>query len=536
MRNFSIFAARTAAITLYYIIKKHHIQQQLKTNFIIGERLVLSNNIKSSRMARDAFILLPAKIIEGLITMATTAVYTRIFSTAAYGDYQMAHTNMLFLSLILTGWLLNSSARYIGDAEDRDGKRAFFSTMGICFLTVTVAAVLISVGSYFVVKDPLYIATALILFSYSMFQILNSMLIPIGKAPQSAVLSVSAAAVKLFGAYALARVFPGGGGTAYPALIAVFAADLAASIAAIIVLKIPSSFSIFGFSRKSFNNFAVFGLPLVGFSISSSLLSLADKYMVDFRFGKEAFAVYSANNSISTGVFSLLMVGIMRGVYPSVLDSWREGKEKSAVPVISRGARLYMILAMPAAAGLFAVGARLSEVFFDKPEYHIGIIIGIAAVSMFFMGLTEYVNKAWELTSDTMPILYNSLVSAAVKVAASWILLSQLGVVGAAVGSLIAYIFYFVFSYMRARSKFVFALSPLSIFRTVLSSVLCGAAAYFSLWLTGGIKSLVIAVVAGAAVYFLSMLATGEIREELVFVRDYLRAVTKKHEVRARCQ
>ena len=476
-------------------------------------------------MARDTLAFLPAKLVEGAIGMAMISLYTDLFSIPAYNDYQIINTTVLFVYLFGLGWLLNAAVRYVGDsAKDKGKEKVFYTTVAVCYLAVVAVLAVVSLGIYAVTRDPVFPAGAAMFASYGLFQIMNGILVQAGKVKASVILSLSAATVKLAGAYLYTALLPGGASTPYPAVAAAVTADLAAGLIAAGVLGLYRNFQVSLFSKERYLDFLRFGMPLVGFSVSVGFLNMSDRYIVSFMAGKAAFAAYSANYSVSSGLFTLVMAGIMRGVYPAVLKGWREGGPVAAGPLLNRGVRLYILLALPAAAGLFAVGPRLSEVFFTKPEYHVGIVIGIAAFAMFFMGLTEYTNKVWELTANTVPVLQNSLFAAAVKIGATFALLPRFGIVGAAVASLLAFVSYFVLARVRAGRELVFHVPGRSLRAIVLAAAVCVAAARLVLGMTTGVLSLVLAVGAGAAAYVLTLALTGEIKEELSAAAAFFKA------------
>ena len=146
----------------------------------------------------------------------------------------------------------------------------------------------------------------------------------------------------------------------------------------------------------------------MGVSISVALLNQIDRILVNGIYGDAVFAVYSNNNSIANSIFTMLSVGIMRGVYPNALRAWREGGQALAKPLLDSGVRLYLLIAAPAVLGLSAVSYTLSDfIFADGYEAGYPVII-FTSCAMLFMGLTEYANKAYELEQSTTAILCHS--------------------------------------------------------------------------------------------------------------------------------
>ena len=278
------------------------------------------------------------------------------------------------------------------------------------------------------------------------------------------------------------------------------------------------------FSRGLFGKFLKYGLPLMGVSISVTLLNQIDKYLVVGFFDMDVYGVYSSNNSIASGLFTMISVGIMRGVYPAVLRGWREGGQAAAKPLLDQGVRLYLLVAVPAVAGLTAVSLPLSRFLFAE-GYEAGApVIAYTALAMLFMGLTEYANKAYELEQSTGQVLQNSAIAAVIKVVSSIILLKAFGFTGGALGSVVAFASYFIITCVRVRRRFLFHVAPACVARIVVSALLCGAAAYACTLLpVGNILRLASAVVAGVVVYAVCIIASGEGREEMQTVMRKLK-------------
>lgn len=128
----------------------------------------------------------------------------------------------------------------------------------------------------------------------------------------------------------------------FPAIFANTIADGVATIGAVFALSLPVVVRLKYFSKPLLNRFLKYGVPLMGVSISVALLNQIDKYLVVGFYGNILYAYYSNNNSIASGLFTMISVGIMRGVYPAVLRGWREGGKAAAKPLLDQGVRLYL--------------------------------------------------------------------------------------------------------------------------------------------------------------------------------------------------
>ena len=474
-------------------------------------------------MTRDAMLFLPAKIIEGLLVIACSSLYTHLFYQSTVGTFNFINFNVQIAYLILAGWMANSATRYVGEEYHKDKGRGLFSTVTTVYLLICAAVAGFSCIAAVVTHDPLYLGFMTMFFSYTIFQILNSALIQLGRMKASITLSLLSAVLKLAVAYAL--VFGmNNPSSPLPAIAANTVADGIAGIGAVAALGLPTIVRLRFFSRELFGKFLKYGLPLMGVSISVTLLNQIDKYLVVGFFDMDVYGVYSSNNSIASGLFTMISVGIMRGVYPAVLRGWREGGQAAAKPLLDQGVRLYLLIAVPAVAGLTAVSLPLSRFLFAE-GYDAGApVIAYTALAMLFMGLTEYANKAYELEQSTGQVLQNSAIAAVIKVISSVVLLQVLGFTGGALGSVVAFASYFIITCVRVRRRFLFRVAPACVARIVVSALLCGAAAYgCTLLPVGNILRLALAVVAGVIIYAVCIVASGEGREEMQAVMRKLK-------------
>lgn len=460
-------------------------------------------------------LFLPAKVIEGLLVIACSSLYTHLFSKGAVGTFGIVNTTVQFCYLIIAGWMANAATRYVGEEYQKDRGSALFSTVSTIYLLICAAAAAVAACAAVFTHDPVWLGGACMFFSYTIFQILNSALIQLGRMKASISLSLTSAVLKLAVAYAL--VFGmNNPSSAFPAIAANTAADGIAGLGAVIALSIPTVARLRWFSRPLLRKFFAYGVPLMGVSIAVALLNMIDRYLVTGFFGRDVFAIYNQNNSIASGIFTMISVGIMRGVYPNVLRAWREGGRMAAKPLLDQGVRLYLLVAAPAVAGLAAVSLPISRFLFAE-GYDAGApVIAYTALAMLFMGLTEYANKAYELEQSTIHVLQNSAIAAVIKVICSVVLLQAVGFTGGAMGSVVAFASYFIITCVRVRRRFLFRVAPASLARILISALLCGAAAFgCTLLPVGNLVRLVLAVVAGVVVYAVCIVASGEGRAEM---------------------
>lgn len=470
-------------------------------------------------MARDTLLYLPAKMLEGIIGFLTISLYTRFFVTDIFGDYTMVNTTVNVCNLLLLGWLVQSSFRYINTFNGRQKQKLFYSTAftgwavihSIVFI-LGAAAILIFFPLWGKRLTQLIALGICMFFTYSTAQILFSLLGALRRIKLNLLLSVSTITGKLLITTILVNVFKA---DVVSALISNIVVDACAAAVIILRLELYKHINIKFFSRKIFKKFLKYSLPLVGVGVNMSLLNLSDRFIIHPMLGRSQVGIYTANYSISSAVFSAILLAVMRGVYPTLLKTWRQNNIRQSEELLSQAVRYYLLIALPAAVGLSVLSGPIGKIFLDR-KYHEGsFVIAWVAIGMLFLGLTEYSNKAWELTANTKAVFRNSLISGLFNFASNIIFVPIYGYAAAAVNTTLAYLLYLILSYTGGRKILRWSLTPVTFARLIGSNAIMGGTLFIIVLLKPpSAFSLIWLVAMGAALYFGSLYVTKEIDKE----------------------
>ena len=466
-------------------------------------------------MTKNTLIYLPFKLIEGVAGVVTLNRLTAMFSPDAYGGFVTANTAVNLAYLVLVAWLSNAAGRFIQDLDSSDKRQEHYSSTFAALATMILPCLLICLVLGLILPEHrlLCFLAGGMFASYSLFQLASIHLVRLGRVRAFSITSLLNALLKPTLAIALFNL-TGNPENIAPALAAYIAADLSMGLIAVFLLRSPGFLSFGSISRERCLSYAKYGIPLIGTGIGLGLLNMSDRLLVGLFAGQAGLSVYSANYSIASVVFTLLMGGIMRGAYPPIIAGYsREGAD-GAVPLINRGVELYVMFALPAALGLAALSGRISSLLFVRAEYAAGNMIpGIVALAMFFWGLSEYSNKAFELEGNTKSILFCSLSAAGLNILLNLLTLRSFGFYAAAINTLLAFVFYFALSYTRAKKQFVFKLG-LKIWATyIVSAVLCCISAFFvSSLIRSNLAAVLAGMAVGIAVYAALLILSGRLK------------------------
>ncbi len=299
--------------------------------------------------------------------------------------------------------------------------------------------------------------------------------------------------------------------------------DAFIALAIIMRLRIYTYINIKLFSMEVLKKFIGYGLPLVGVSLTLSLLNHSDRYLIKFILDSDRLGIYAANYSIASSVFSMILLAVMRGVYPTILLSWKENDLKKTRDLLSGAVRYFLIIGVPAVFGISILSGTISKIL-DASYSGGNMVIVFVSAGMLFLGLAEYSNKAFELNSKTRPILINSLLCFGLNLILNLVALPFFGYKAAALNTMIAYLFYFVLAFFKGRKLLAWTLPKSVLLRILFSAVLMGiflysVNSYFDL----SVISLIAVVPAGIIIYFATLYMSGEIKEDLLPLLNKLR-------------
>ncbi|PKM68830.1 MAG: hypothetical protein CVU95_01710 [Firmicutes bacterium HGW-Firmicutes-2] len=481
----------------------------------------------SKRIHNSSFGYLPVKIVEGIVGILTLRVYTGLFSTAIYGEYQLINPYINIVHLLLIGWIANASIRYIGQYvnSDQEERESFFSTYFISWsLLIIVASLVIIVsvlslpGVFGKMNLPLLVAILMVLVGYSFNQNILSLLLFVNKRGLNIILLLTASIGKLLLTVLIYQMI---GETVLAILLSHGIIDIAVGLVAISALDIRRKIRFTSVSKEIFTTFLRYGFPLIGLTLTMSLLNFSDRYVITYYFDKSYVGIYSANYALPAAIFTMIMIGMNRSYYPNLIQAYNDQDESKVNRLLKNGTKNYILIALPAAVGLFVIAKPLATLFLDYKYVGGSHIIGIIAFGMFFLGLTEYVNKGWELKGSTVNILRNCFIAALFNMVLNILFVGKYGYIFAAYTTLFAYIIYFVLSYVFRNKAIPFAIEFKAISKIVIAAfVMGGVVKGIIIWMGYSNMSTIIGIIFGGLTYFGLLYIFGELRYIKEFLKD----------------
>ncbi|MEM7251593.1 MAG: hypothetical protein AAF493_09245 [Pseudomonadota bacterium] len=203
--------------------------------------------------------------------------------------------------------------------------------------------------------------------------------------------------------------------------------------------------------------YMTFGIPLVLHNIGVWVVSLSDRYLLTIWESDETVASYILTYQLASSVVMVPVTFSMMLVYPNALRLEKEVGLEAAEAFVRTAMKRYLRWApILGVAGFFSVWVAMTHLFDNYQTWP--TIIAIVVVAHLLLGLTPFQNKEFELRLAPRTITISIGLGAATNVFLNLGLLPLMGVLGAALSTLLAYAV--AVMYLRRKSCWSDAVLP----------------------------------------------------------------------------
>lgn len=467
---------------------------------------------------KDLLKYLPAQIAPAIVGLFTIPIVTRLFSPADYGNYVLVTATISILTIIV-GWIGMSIIRFYPACEQDGRLHEFYSTVIRCLFISIAALAVIFLGVIFVTKprleDQLYslmlIGTLIFIFTAT-FEVLQHLLRVKRWVGLYSIFSIWRSVSTLGFGIALVVIF----GFGVDGLL--WGAVLSSAVAIPLLWK----FSIGKMPWKGNNSIklakemAKYGFSLVVGNLAAWILSLSDRYVLQFFRGPQEVGIYSVSYGISEKSIILLTSLFMLASGPLGMSIWEKEGRKRSQEFVSKLTRYYLIVCLPVVAGLSVLARPVVELL-TAPAYYEGFrIVPLVALGGFFLGLQQRFQSGLKYYKKTHLIMVSIVASGLLNLGLNVFLIPKYGYIAAAATTLVSYVFLVVMMVVMSRKYFVWKFPFRSLGNTVCASVVMIVAIYpISNSLTSStLINLVAGICIGVVVYFLMLFFLREPQKE----------------------
>ena len=301
---------------------------------------------------------------------------------------------------------------------------------------------------------------------------------------------------------------------------------IAVIVSSLIVIAVNATIILkqIGFQWPRFKNIKTYlkwGMPLTPNAGILWISNVSDRYIVSYFLGVAAAGIYDVGYQL--GYYALFIIGPLGTVvYPVLSKYYNEGNIFEVQKHLKYSFKYLMMLVIPCVFGLSILAEPLLRTLTTAdfiPGKTVVPYVALGAVFYCLYQLCVYIMLLLNKIGWNVIILSTS---AAVNIALNIILIPRVGIMGAAVATLIAYAIMGLLHLAVTRRYLKFDLSLTFIGKTVAAATVMT----FCIWLINpqSLMMITLAIVVGAVLYFLVLLAIRAFSErEMDFLTSFIK-------------
>jgi O-antigen/teichoic acid export membrane protein len=438
----------------------------------------------SPRFAKLILNFVPGSIVPAAVSVIGTSLFTRAMSPGAYGSYAIAMAALLVLSSVGTQWLNQSINRFLPGVE-ADGLERVRLAIGLSIVSCTGLVALLFgfvrlVGGSLEFQADTGIS---IVFTLSLIAIVA--FLPLCAFLQARLDSTTYSLFQMadsFGRVGIGLLLI----TSFVAspsmlLLAIAITDIVLAIALWNVVKIPGVVRIWmrrGEAFQTVKSFLSYGLPMMGWFLCASLLTVSDRFLIQYFGGSGEVGIYSANFNLINGGVALLASPAILAAHPFLMKTWKENKLHETSAWLGMMGEWMVVAGVTLTSGIALYAYEISTLFLGS-EFREGwrclAPIG-AGAAIWQFGF--YAHKPLEFEKQTRLMLFLSSLAVMVNLVLNILMIPSMGYVGAAYARVFAYASYVIPCWVLGRKRLPWRMDRMRVLRGSMAVVLSSFAAY----------------------------------------------------------
>jgi O-antigen/teichoic acid export membrane protein len=233
-----------------------------------------------------------------------------------------------------------------------------------------------------------------------------------------------------------------------------------------------------------------YGLPLALGNVAMWGLRLSDRYLIGYFRPESEIGIYSAAYNLSGKSIEILAALFGLSTFPFLVKIWESEGRQATEKALAQITRLYLLLGLPAAAGLSLFASPFISLF-AASTYHEGYrVVAPVAFSAFFWELSLIAGSGLLIQKKTLAIATNQVLSALGNVGLNLLLLPRFGFIAAGLTTFAGYLVLFALQYYSARRYLAWRLSIKSLRNISIATLLMGSLSLWIYRLSGNVTEL----------------------------------------------
>lgn len=277
-------------------------------------------------------------------------------------------------------------------------------------------------------------------------------------------------------------------------------------------------------SLSILKSYLTFSLPSIPAAFCYWVITLSDRYVIGYFLGAAAVGLYSAPYVLgSVIVFFFAPLSIV--LLPAITNLYENNRMQELKTHLKYSLKFYLTLAIPSVFGLSILSKSLLTTLATSEFAEAYLIVALVVIATLLFNCSSIGMNVLLLLKRTKAVGLIYSISAAINIIGNIILVPRIGIIGAAISTLVTFAIHLSLVWGISFKEISFDIDLKFIAKSLISSAAMG----FLIWKLSpvGAVSIIIAIAAGAAVYFaFLMLVKGFSKEEYRFFKDMIKAIS----------
>lgn len=484
---------------------------------------------ETQKFTGDVVWVAISQVLISLTGIIILSALTKSYTSEIYGIWVQVNVTVGLLAPILTLHLVTAMVRFLAGEESREKRRQAFGAMlwpAIAFacLVLLISVLLRQNLSIFLFTDSKYVAFVPLTFLWALMETLFGFSISYlrarGKIKKLSIVRIALSAMKVILIVVLATA-----GYSLEWIIACLIAAEALFTVAVFGMIIRE----IGFPKPALGGlkgYLAFSVPQIPSGMLLWIIGASDRYFITHFLHLSQTGIYSASYGLGS-LISLFYAPIGFVLLPTVSRLWERGEPLMVKKYFEYSTRVFLFLVIPATAGLYILSQPLLSILATS-EYMVGgslvLLVALGTILVGMYDLNVYIIYLVQQTKWLpLMIAVAALTNAGINIA----LIPNIGIMGAAISTIISYFVLAAIVTVWARKAISYKIDFKFLSKVVVATLVMAFCLKFIE--ANSVLGIVLTIIAGVAIFGLGIfLLRAFSREDRRLIREALTGLSPR--------
>lgn len=202
-------------------------------------------------------------------------------------------------------------------------------------------------------------------------------------------------------------------------------------------------------NRFLIKNMIRYGLPLIAINISAVVLNIGDRFILNIISTSTDLGIYSGIYSVANGIWTLLFMVISTYVYPIYMKLYKQYGKRAVSEFLISVNNILINISIGAVVFLFIFNKFVVQLFLNEKYLGNIILLLLLFIGNVLYGVYYLISSEYYITQNTSLLARGVTLAGILNIIFNIILIPLIGIVGAAVSTILSYIILAYITYIK---------------------------------------------------------------------------------------